>query len=134
MHMNSPEYIRKIKDRGPVVTIELEWPIFSLTAEAEVSKLEFREPTAGDVLLIGNPITRVDFTIMPPRIERDQAVYFDMLAELCGNPVPNLMKMAPTDVLACQAQLDRFFIPGFKTRPSNGMKENSSPLDAPPAP
>ena len=131
-YRQNPKYVEAIRARGPVLVYELEMPIRGAEGESTTT-VSFREPTAGDVYEHGNPVTRVDYMVTPWRIERDQAAYFDMMAALSGVPVPNLMQMSPNDVLTCEAQLDRFFIPGVKTRTSPGTKDTSSKPPEPPA-
>ena len=130
-YTQSTKYIDEIKARGPVLEWELQEPIRGADGK-ETTMLSFREPTAGDIYEHGNPITRVDPMVTPFRVERDQVVYLDMMAALSGVPAPNLLRLMPNDLLAIEAQLDHFFIPGFRTRPSPGTKETSSQQDEQP--
>lgn len=74
------------------------------------TEIAFREPRAGDVMRIGNPVA-VDLYAEPPRITYDDDRMGAMLAALSNFPKPMIERMHPQDYVACCWGLSGFFLP-----------------------
>ena len=101
---------------NPAFILKLSKPIQYLGAE--ISEIAAREPTAGDVFRVGNPV-KYDPRFDPPRIEFDEPKAFLMLSRLTGIPIEgSLERMSSGDAVDCFWGMARFFIPGLSARPA----------------
>ena len=99
---------------NPVFTLTLQDPI-TLYKEP-ISEIGLREPRAGDILRVGNPV-EYDPRFEPPRIGFNEAKAFAMLEVLSGIPVNILAQITTNDFASCCWGMARFFIPGLSTKP-----------------
>lgn len=107
---------------NPVHIIALEQPIQYLGDR--ISEIAIREPTAGDILRVGNPVKFDPFA--DRHTEFDERKAFAMLSRLSGLPVEGTLdRMLPNDAVNAMWALARFFIPGLRTKP--GASTTSSP-------
>lgn len=93
---------------APAYTCELSKPI-----EAHGSSmllLTFREPTARDLLSIGNPVI-FDPISDPPKILHDEKRMNAMMSLLAGVPPSSIASMSPRDWVTCAWGLTPFFVP-----------------------
>ena len=110
--------------KNPVLTVELEKPITFLN-EA-VTSIALREPTAGDILRVGNPVLKFDFD--DGSVEFDERKAFAMLFRLSGIPVEGSLEfMTSNDAMNCFHGIARFFIPGLRTRPVKRPTSSTKP-------
>lgn len=89
----SCELIKPIEAHGEPVTI-----------------LRFREPTANDLILIGNPVI-FDPISDPPKVTHDERRMSAMFARLAGIPPSSISLMSPRDWVTCAWGLTPFFVP-----------------------
>ena len=116
--------------KDPVLTVELEKPIQFLGET--ITRIAFREPTAGDVLRVGNPVTKFDFE--DNSIAFDEKKAFAMVSRLSNLPIEgSLETMTSNDAVNCFYGIARFFIPGLRTRPAKTPSTSSPKPDEPPA-
>ena len=109
--------------KDPVVTLELEKPIQFLGDT--VTSIAIREPNAGDIFRVGNPVTKFDFE--DSSVQFDERKAFLMISRLSGLPVEGSLElMTSNDALNCFHGIARFFIPGLRTRPVKKADEASS--------
>jgi hypothetical protein len=73
-------------------------------------ELKFREPTAGDIERIGNPVT-VGMYENTPKIHFDSAVMTQMMSRLAGVPPSTIRAMHPKDWNNGAWLLANFFMP-----------------------
>ena len=129
MYSLDNNYIKTLQSGPPVFKLELEVPIFGIDGNP-LNEVAFREPTAGDIYMIGNPVIRAEYVGNGFRTERDHVVYFDMMAQLSGLPLAALLRMSPNDFATCEYNLDYFFIPGLQMKKVRSLqKEPPSPPD-----
>lgn len=77
----------------------------------EVDKLEFREPTAGDIERIGNPVN-IDFLSGDtPKATFDSKMMTQMMAALAGVPPSTIRQMNTRDWNTAAYSLATFFMP-----------------------
>lgn len=72
--------------------------------------LEFREPTAKDVMTHGMPVNVV-FTNDVPRVEFETQKMAAMIGELAGIPPSSVEKLHPKDFTTIAWQIAGFFVP-----------------------
>ena len=92
----------------PGYTLELTRPI-----EAHgntVTVLTFREPTARDLLAVGNPVI-FDPISEPPKILHDEKRMNAMMSMLAAVPPSSIATMHPRDWVTCAWGLTPFFVP-----------------------
>ena len=77
----------------------------------EVKELTFREPTAGDIERVGNPVVIDMLSGDIPKITFDAKVMTQMLALLATVPPSTIRQMHPRDWNSAAWQLASFFIP-----------------------
>jgi len=75
-----------------------------------VMEITFREPTAGDIERIGNPVTMALFE-RPIMVHYDSAAMTGMMAHLAGVPPSTIRSMHPTDWNNGATMLALFFMP-----------------------
>jgi len=95
--------------REPAFVLELEKPI-SAHGDDNVKTLTFREPTARDILLIGNPVI-FNMFVTPPTITHDPALMQAMLSRLGNVPPSSIEQLGTRDLIDCYWGITRFFIP-----------------------
>jgi hypothetical protein len=76
----------------------------------DVDKLEFREPTGGDIERIGCPIILSVFEAQPKPIY-DGSTMTAMMAHLAGVPPSTIRQLHPVDWQNGAMMLFRFFVP-----------------------
>ena len=95
---------------NPVFTYELERPIQYLGAA--ITSVAIREPTAGDMFRVGNPV-KFD---TKDNLEFDEQKAMLMLSRLSGIPIEgSLEKMSCNDAVGLFWGFARFFLPGLRT-------------------
>ena len=100
----------KPKKNGVALTMALRKPV-SANGE-EVSELEFREPTAGDIERAGgNPITLDVFSGETPKISFDAKTMTAMMGLLAAVPPSTIRQLHPKDWNSIAWQLVHFFTP-----------------------
>lgn len=77
----------------------------------EVNELTFREPTAGDIERIGNPVVIDMLSSDIPKVTFDAKAMTQMLALLAAVPPSTIRQMHPRDWNSAAWQLASFFIP-----------------------
>lgn len=96
---------------NPVFTHKLSKPIQYLGEP--ISEIALREPTAGDVFRVGNPVT-FDIREENPAIEFNEEKAFKMVSRLSGIPIEgSLERMTSNDAIACFWGMASFFVPGL---------------------
>lgn len=106
---------------NPSLTIPLQKPIQYLGTTLDT--LAMREPTAGDVLRVGNPVKIKSYD--PLELDFDEAKSFKMLERLSGVMIEgSLDRMTSNDAVAAMYAIAPFFIPGFSTKQAE-QSENS---------
>ena len=102
----------------PVFTYTLSKPIQYLGEE--ITSVSIREPTAGDVFRVGNPI-KYDLRFDSPNIEFDEDKAFKMLARSSGIPIEgSLERMSSGDAVSCFWGMAPFFVPGRSAEKADG--------------
>jgi hypothetical protein len=92
----------------PGYTCELTRPI---EAHGQtVTTLVFREPTARDLLSIGNPVI-FDPISDPPKIMHDEKRMNQMLSALAGVPPSAIANLTTRDFITCAWGVTPFFVP-----------------------
>jgi hypothetical protein len=92
----------------PAFVQELEKPI---QAHGETVKtLTFREPTARDLLQIGNPVIFNMFAT-PPIVTHEMTTMTAMLSRLGNVPPSSIEQMTTRDLIDCSWGITRFFVP-----------------------
>lgn len=87
---------------------ELERPI---QAHGETVKtLTFREPTARDLMQIGNPVI-FNMFVTPPVVTHDVVVMGAMLSRLGNVPPSSIEQLTTRDLIDCSWGITRFFMP-----------------------
>lgn len=76
----------------------------------ELKAVTFREPTAGDIIKVGNPVI-LDMATDPPVITHDARKMTSMIAALANIPPSSVAQMAPNDWVGCAWLLSPFFTP-----------------------
>lgn len=99
----------QIKKSGPI-TIKLKSPI-KANGE-EVSELTFREPTAADIELNGNPVN-LDWTGGTPKPYFDARVMSQMMSVLAAVPPSSVRMMNTKDWNTVAWSLANFFMPDW---------------------
>ena len=99
---------------NPIFTQPLQDPI--KLYGAPINEVSLREPRAGDILRVGNPV-EYDPRFEPAKIGFNEGKSFAMLERLSGIPVNILEQMTTNDFAACCWGMARFFIPGLSTKP-----------------
>ena len=74
----------------------------------KITEIEFREPTAGDIVDCGDPID-IDFSTGGMRF--NPAEMTEMMALLAKVPPSTIRAMTPRDWKACAMLLTTFFLP-----------------------
>jgi hypothetical protein len=98
----------KVQEKEPAFKCELSRAI---EAHGEtVSVLIFREPTARDLLQIGNPVI-FDPISDPPRVTHDERKMHAMLSLLGNVPPSSIAQLSPRDWVSCAWGLTPFFVP-----------------------
>lgn len=97
------------------ITITFDEPLTMIAKDSgevlqSYDKLEFREPTAGDIVSIGNPVI-FEPTFTPPRISHDAPRMNEMLARLAGVTPMLIAQMRPADWVTCAWRVSSFFLP-----------------------
>ncbi len=93
---------------APAYTLDLSKPI---EAHGEtISRLVLREPTARDLLNIGNPVI-FDPLSEPPKLVHDERRMNQMLSALAGLPPSSIAMMAPRDWITAAWGISPFFVP-----------------------
>lgn len=106
--------------QNPAVTYRLQKPIQYIGEPIE--ELAIREPTAGDVFRVGNPV-KYDLREEQPAIEFDEQKAIAMLSRLTGIPVDgSLDRMTSNDAVGSFWAIARFFIPGLSTKPGEPLE------------
>ncbi len=109
---------------SPAFTIDLQRPIQYLGVQ--ISEIAVREPTAGDLFRVGNP---VKYDARDNSIEFDETKAFLMLSRLSGIAIEgSLERMTTNDAVSCFWGLARFFIPGLRAMPP---QSSPKPLEQP---
>jgi len=94
--------------KEPAFVHELEKPI---QAHGEdVTTLTFREPTARDLLQVGNPVIFNMFA-NPPVVTHDPVVMAAMLSRLGNVPPSSIEQLTTRDLIDCSWGITRFFMP-----------------------
>ena len=75
-----------------------------------VTVLVFREPTARDLLSIGNPVI-FDPISDPPKIMHDEKRMNAMLSQLAGVPPSSIANLSTRDFITCAWGVTPFFVP-----------------------
>lgn len=91
------------------LSIVLRKPI--IASGDEVKELKFREPTGGDIEMVGNPVLIDMFTGDTPRITFDSKVMSAMMARLATVPPSAIRMMHPRDWNTAAWKLTNFFMP-----------------------
>ncbi|GGC94583.1 phage tail assembly protein [Chelatococcus reniformis] len=91
-------------------------------ANEERTTLTFREPTAGDIIAVGNPVI-VDFDADPVRITHDGKFMSGMISRLGNVPLSAVAAMAPQDWVGCAWLLTSFFMPALGMSPAASSSE-----------
>lgn len=100
--------------KDPILTVDLEKPIQFLGEP--IASIAIREPNAGDIFRVGNPVAKFDFE--DGSVEFDEKKAFVMLSRLSGLPIEGSLElMTANDAMNCLHGIARFFIPGLRTRP-----------------
>lgn len=76
----------------------------------DVAELEFRKPTAFDIMNIGDPVV-LDIATDPPRVTFDAPKMFAMMSTLASVPMSSLSEMDTNDWVACAWGISPFFVP-----------------------
>jgi hypothetical protein len=92
----------------PGYTCELQRPIEAHGNTLTV--LVFREPTARDLLSIGNPVI-FDPISDPPKIMHDEKRMNAMLSALAGVPPSSIASLTTRDFITCAWGVTPFFVP-----------------------
>lgn len=92
-------------------------PAFSLTLTTpiqahgdDVPVLNFRKPTARDILTIGNPVI-FEPASDPPKITHDERKMTAMLSALAGVPPSSILQLEPEDWVSAAWGVSPFFLP-----------------------
>lgn len=94
-----------------------EWPlVIPLTKPInangeEIDKISFREPTAGDIDRLGNPVNLDFMGADNPKVTFDAKVMTNMMSHLSATPPSGLKQMTTRDWNTCAWSLARFFMP-----------------------
>lgn len=102
------------------LTFSLSRPI--KVANEERMVLTFREPTAADIIAVGNPVI-VDFDVDPVRITHDGKYMAGMISRLGNVPLSAVASMAPQDWVGCAWLLTSFFMPALGVSPAASSSE-----------
>ena len=117
--LNQPSQLNVVSDNksekessapapAPAFKCELSKPI-----EAHgviMTEISFREPTARDLLAIGNPVI-FDPISSPPRVTHDEHKMHAMLSLLGNIPPSSVQMLSPRDWITCAWGLTPFFVP-----------------------
>lgn len=76
----------------------------------EVKTLTFREPTARDLLNIGNPVIFNMFA-SPPIVTHEPNIMLAMLSRLGNVPPSSIEQLTTRDLIDCSWGITRFFLP-----------------------
>jgi hypothetical protein len=76
----------------------------------ETNEIKFREPTAGDIERVGNPVL-VGMYENSPKIHFDSSIMTQMMARLAGVPPSTIRSMHPKDWNNGAWLLANFFMP-----------------------
>lgn len=76
----------------------------------ELKKLEFRKPTARDILSVGNPVIFNPMTD-PPTVTHDERKLVGMISALAGIPPSSVLAMDSVDLVSCAWGITPFFVP-----------------------
>ena len=76
----------------------------------EVKVLKIRQPTARDLIEIGNPVTFYPYTT-PVKVEHDMQKVRSMLARLANIPSSSIDKIGARDLVGLAWAISPFFIP-----------------------
>jgi hypothetical protein len=105
--VNSPDKVAA-PGNPPGFSCELSKPI---EAHGEqVTVLNFREPTARDLLSIGNPVI-FDPISDPPKVTHDERKMTQMMSALAAVPPSSIQQLTPRDWITCAWGLTPFFVP-----------------------
>jgi len=99
------------KDDGPLPwngKVDLRKPI--IANGDTVSEIVFREPTAGDIEVVGNPVT-IGLYENSPKMHFETQTMSMMMARLAGVPPSTIRQMHPKDWENAAWKLANFFMP-----------------------
>lgn len=77
----------------------------------EVSELTFREPTAGDIEMVGNPVNLDFLSGETPKATFDTKAMTQMMSRLAAVPPSTIRQMHPRDWNTAAWSLASFFMP-----------------------
>jgi len=92
----------------PTVNVKLRKSV--IANGEETKELIFREPTARDIEMCGNPVL-IDMAVDPPKISFDAKAMTQMMAALATVPPSTIRQMHPRDWNTAAWNLANFFLP-----------------------
>jgi len=78
---------------------------------SDVTELKFREPTAGDIEMVGNPVILDLIGADLPKVNFDAKSMTHMMARLANVPPSTIRQMHPKDWNSAAWMLTNFFMP-----------------------
>lgn len=92
------------------LSITLRKPVHSGDG-GEVTELKFREPTAGDIEIVGNPVILDLIGNELPKVNFDSKSMTQMMARLANVPPSTIRQLHPKDWNTAAWMLTNFFMP-----------------------